>query len=93
MSGIEVIGLVAGLVPLAVNVYLVAFGAGSDYRTRRFGRWTGFFVHLCPGIVDTDALKEAHLDINTWTDDEVLAWKASHLTSCNAIAVAVCDPC
>ncbi|MCJ1269108.1 hypothetical protein MMC22_008997 [Lobaria immixta] len=59
----------------------------ASYRSRRFGSIWGTFLFLVP-IVNTDALQPNHWDINTWADPEVLGWKASHLASCNAIAVA-----
>ena len=39
-------------------------------------------------VIDTDSIRETHFNINFWTDEEVLAWKASYLQGCNAISVA-----
>lgn len=56
------------------------------YREARFNPLVG---SLSWTIFDKDAVQELQKHINTWTDDDVLAWKASYIDSCNAIAVAV----
>jgi hypothetical protein len=61
--------------------------AGVKYRRARFGIFGD--VLYATGGVHTDALQELHRKINIWTDAEVMAWKGSHLATCNAIAVAV----
>ena len=91
----EVLGLAAwavifclASVPLAI---LVDIAHGFQYRRQRFGLFWGTVLHLTK-ILDTDMLQQKHWDINSWSDAEVLNWKASHLASCNAISVAVCIP-
>ena len=64
--------------------------AGARYRRARFGIF-GDVLYATAGV-DTDALQELHWKINVWTDAEVMAWKGSHLATCNAIAVAVRKP-
>ncbi|KAI1614902.1 hypothetical protein EDD37DRAFT_403940 [Exophiala viscosa] len=59
----------------------------SNYRSQRFGSIWGDFLFLS-SLVNTDALQDTQWNINMWTDEEVLAWKESHLASSNAIAVA-----
>ena len=72
----------------AAKVAVYVNNAGTTYREARFGAWGWwlYFFHL----VDTDGAQENHWRINTWTDDEVIAWKNSYLANCNAITVAVC---
>ena len=59
---------------------------GANYRRARFGHAGGLLY--VTGLVDTDALRDAHFNINFWTDEEAMAWKRSYVTSCNATAVA-----
>ena len=61
--------------------------AGVKYRRARFGIFGD--VLCATGGVHTDALQELHRKINIWTAAEVMAWKGSHLATCNAITVAV----
>jgi hypothetical protein len=35
-------------------------------------------------------LGEFEWDLNSWNDPDILAWKASYLSSCNITSVAVC---
>lgn len=86
MSGLEVAGFILAALPVVIKILA---SSGAQYRSRRFGFVLGSFLYL-GRIVNTDALQQNHWDINSWTDPEVLNWKASHLASCNAIAVAVC---
>lgn len=84
-------------VPKAITVLayfvLKAFpSAGFEYRQRRFGLWWGTFIWAFR-LVDTDALQKRHFDLHAWSDKEVQQWKDSHLSSCNAIAVAVGTTC
>ncbi|KAK5069961.1 hypothetical protein LTR64_007858 [Lithohypha guttulata] len=65
---------------------LNAFKPGNLYRQNRFG-YFGHFLYISR-LVDTDALQDLHWNINTWTDEEVMAWKQSQLSTYNAIAVA-----
>ncbi len=73
------------IIPLIISLVATS---GFQYRTRRFGLIWGAFLFLS-SIVDTDSLQRAHLNINLWTDAEILTWKESHLAACNAVAVAV----
>lgn len=86
LQSFEVLGLVTGILPAVLRLVT---SPGYQYRLRRFGFVWGTYLYL-GGIVNTDALQQNHWNINSWTDPEVLQWKASHLASCNAIAVAVC---
>jgi hypothetical protein len=81
-----------GVVPLAgaiqnvVETFLYGFGADS-YSSRRYGRYgaglmTIFFMH-------PRTLGEFEWDLNSWNDPDLLAWKASYLSSCNITSVAV----
>ena len=63
---------------------------GWAYRKSRFGKFGPLVYFLA--LVDTDSLQELHWNINVWTDEEILNWKASHLSTSNAIAVAVSCP-
>ena len=77
------------IVTLLAVLVLKAFpSAGFQYRQRRFGLWWGTFLWAFR-LVDTDALQRRHWDLHAWSDKEVQQWKDSHLSSCNAIAVAV----
>lgn len=82
-----------GLVPLAgaiqnvLQTFLYGFHADS-YSSRRFGRYgaglmTVLFMH-------PRTLGEFEWDLNSWNDPDLLAWKASYLSSCNITSVAVC---
>ena len=96
------LGFSVGLDAIAVYIaafqlgYIISRGfitqshAGRSYRHARFGVFGEFMYFL--NLVDTDALQELHWNINVWTDEEILAWKASYLASCNAISVAVRSP-
>ena len=53
-------------------------------------RW-GFFGHvasLCR-MINTGEIRKLHWNINTWKDEEVLAWKKSYMSACTAIQVSV----
>ena len=90
MSLIEAVGFILGAFQGAA--YQKSFTnrlstVTRKYREQRFG---GLVRALSWTIVfDPDAVQELQKNIDTWTDDEVLAWKASYIDSCNAIAVAV----
>jgi hypothetical protein len=81
-----------GVVPLAGAIQNVAetfvYGFGADsYSSRRYGRYgagllTIFFMH-------PRTLGEFEWDLNSWNDPDLLAWKASYLSSCNITSVAV----
>ena len=45
------------------------------YRQERFG-YLGFLTHSL-GIIDTDALRTMHWNINYWNDEEIIAWKTA----------------
>lgn len=86
----EVIGTAASVISvlqLAITVAQFLLGPGFSYRSGRYGR-IGTALHYL-GLVDTDAVRKCHLNINRWKDDDVLAWKTSYVSSCSAIAVAV----
>jgi len=89
MSGIELLGA-------ALAVTTETFKATyrhrlteitRKYRQRRFSYPVRVLSWLF--AFDTDAVQELQKNINTWTDDEILAWKTSYIDSCNAISVAV----
>ena len=82
----DYVGLSLFTISLVIKILTLS---GVEYRNGRFGFVWGSFLYL-GRIVNTDALQQNHWDINSWSDSEVLSWKASHLASCNAIAVAVC---
>ncbi|KIW10628.1 hypothetical protein PV08_11592 [Exophiala spinifera] len=77
--------------PVAVTTTLfiafaAALGRNFDYESQRWGfrgRILGLFR-----LVDTNAARQLHWNINTWTDDEVMAWKQSCISNCTAIQVA-----
>lgn len=79
-------------VPIVVGglalVLQIITSAGAPYRTARFGLLRGAIVYAL-GLIDTDTLQQRHWDINCWSDDKVLDWRAAQLASCNAIVVAV----
>lgn len=91
MEALSVVGTVVQFVDFATKVIgraaALTAAAGVKYRRARFGIFGD--VLYATGGVDTDALQELHWKINIWTDAEVMAWKGSHLATCNAIAVAV----
>lgn len=76
---------IIAIVPKAIDILA---SAGFKYRNARFGPVWGTILYASR-LVDTDALQQQHWHINSWSDEEVSSWKASHLASCNAIAVAV----
>lgn len=79
----EIFDLFTGSVASALE-FSASFGA--NYRRARFGH-AGDLLYIT-GLVDTDAVRDTHFNINFWTDEETLAWKTSYVTSCNATAVA-----
>ena len=85
MEAIGIASSALSVVPLLIRIVV---RTGHQYRSQRFGSYWGTILYLT-GLIDTDALQQRHRDINFWTDEEVLAWKSSHLAFCNAIAVAV----
>lgn len=54
-------------------------------------RW-GSLGHVLALLVDTRAVRQLHWNINTWTDEEVMSWKQSFISTCSAIQVAVRTP-
>lgn len=102
MSGTEVVGfLLDALSTRKATAHRTSYKERLSEVTRscreqRFGwfvrllSWLSWFIAF-----DTDAVQELQKNINTWTDDEILAWKTSYIDSCNAIAVAVrlCNSC
>lgn len=60
---------------------------GAGYRRARFGR-LGDLLYIT-SLVDTDAVRDVHFNINFWTDEEAMAWKNSFVSSCNATSIAV----
>jgi hypothetical protein len=64
--------------------FSASFGAG--YRRARFGH-LGDLLYIS-GLVDTDAVRDVHFNINFWTDEEAMAWKNSFVSSCNATSIA-----
>lgn len=86
---VTMLGIIGLLTALASIIIESVLSSGFWYRRVRFGSTWGAFLYA-GRIINTDTLQQNHWDINSWTDPEVLTWKASHLASCNAIAVAVC---
>ncbi|KAH0839112.1 hypothetical protein AYO21_04705 [Fonsecaea monophora] len=74
----------------AMNPVVDAFchwiGLDYFYEWQRWGT-LGHFLSVCR-LVDTNGVRQLHWNINTWTDDEVLAWKQSYMTTCSSIEVA-----
>ena len=68
----------------SLSEFSASFGAG--YRRARFGH-LGDLLYIT-GLVDTDAVRDVHFNINFWTDEEALAWKNSFVSSCNATSIA-----
>ena len=91
LSALSLVANVVDLVDFATKVVgpavALTAAAGVSYRRARFGIFGD--VLYATSWVDTDALQELHWKINIWANAEVMAWKASHLATCNAIAVAV----
>ena len=90
LAALRLVGDIAQFVDFTTKVIgraALTAAAGVEYRRARFGIFGD--VLYGTGGVDTDALQELHWKINIWTDAEVMAWKGSHLATCNAIAVAV----
>ena len=83
MTGVEIANLVVRAI-----VYITGFS--SEYRTDRFGLLRGNLLYGL-GLLATDELQETETNINYWSDEEVLAWKASYIANLNAISVAVSD--
>lgn len=82
-SPLGVSDLVGNIVPaIRYNLRI-----GVDYRTARFGRFSGLALDILH-IVDTRRVQNYHWNISVRTDEETLAWKASYLAWCNGIAVA-----
>jgi hypothetical protein len=90
-SALNLVGNIVQFVDFTIKVIgraaALTAAAGVKYRRARFGIF-GDVLYVTGGV-DTDALQELHWKINIWTDAEVMAWKGSHLATCNAIAVAV----
>ncbi|KAJ9619127.1 hypothetical protein H2204_012774 [Knufia peltigerae] len=58
----------------------IVVGRNPEYEEQRWGSWGRFFG--ITRLVDTDAVRQLHWNINTWTDDEVMAWKQSYISNC-----------
>jgi hypothetical protein len=67
------------------------FRPNFRYRRARVGRFLAVISYfpLASTIVDLEAVRKTHLNINRWKDKELLEWKNSYVTGCSAIAVAV----
>ena len=79
----------AGLSPFTLKG---ALGPNFRYRRARVGRILAalsYFFVASP-LLDLEAVRKTHLNINRWSDEEVLAWKGSYVSGCAATAVAVC---
>ena len=86
------LGLLSGIAKVVDSVdvfrdYLGVFSPDS-YASSRFGitgsvLMTFLFMH-------PKKIGEFEWDLNSWSDDDVLEWKKSHLANCNMTAVAVC---
>jgi hypothetical protein len=64
------------------------FGKKQAYGSARFGPIRAFFIRFFT-LINAGTVREAHWNINCWTDIEVMAWKSSYVSNCQAIAVAV----
>ena len=90
----DVFGIVSNALALGsfaaatVDTATFIFRHSFSYREARFGAFWGNFVYLT-GIVDTDALQTLHWNINSWNEDEMIAWKNSFISSLNSVSVAV----
>lgn len=62
-------------------------GLNFQYRDARWGLF-GHVASLC-GLINTGEIRKLHWNINTWKDEEVLAWKESYMSACTAIQVSV----
>lgn len=69
------------------RVALFIYGRDSYYERQRWGSWERLLG--LTRIIDTKAVGQLHWNINTWTDDEVMAWKQSYISTCTAVQVAV----
>ena len=74
---------------LAVASLILTYVTRENFRYQyaRFGIAGHVFGLL--SLVHIGAVRRLHWNINTWTDGEVLTWKASYMASCGAIQVAV----
>src|SRR2546429_8767120 len=82
-----------GVVPLAAAIQNVLqtffYGFGADsYSSRRFGTYGAGLMTIL--FMHPRSLGEFEWDLNSWNDPDLLAWKASYLSSCNITSVAVC---
>jgi hypothetical protein len=66
-------------------------GPSLRYRRARVGRFLAGLSYswIASSIVDLEAVRKTHLNINRWKDGELLAWKGSYVDGCSATAVAV----
>jgi hypothetical protein len=90
MSGVEIVGVILGVVPLLLAPRDFAeriLGSAREYRRQRFGIVMQLLSYIL--IFDTDIVQEFHRNINYWSDEELKTWKESYIAGCNAIAVAV----
>ena len=71
---------------LIASVLEFSASVGAGYRHARFGH-LGDLLYIT-GLVDTDAVRDVHFNINFWTDEEAMAWKSSFVSSCNATSIA-----
>jgi hypothetical protein len=83
----EIVGSIALALEVAAAIYSFITKANFVYRQARFGP-IGHILALLR-LIDTRAIRDLHWKINTWTDDEVIVWKSSYISSCTAIQVAV----
>lgn len=69
-----------------------ALGPGLRYRRARVGRFLAAlsYISIASFLVDLEAVRKTHLNINRWKNEELLAWKSSYVAGCSATAVAVC---
>lgn len=99
MSTLGIFGLADGLASTGAILrnrpkqYVLkdAVDPSFEYRKARVGRVlavTSYFWVLTL-LVDLEAVRKTHLNINRWRDEELLTWKNSYVSGCNAIAVAV----
>lgn len=58
----------------------------KSYRSRRFGRWTALFWS---NAVDFTGLEQIEDNLCLLSDKEIVKWKDSYVSICNAAGVAV----
>ena len=80
------LGPLAGAIQNVLQTFLYGFGADS-YSSRRYGRYGAGVMTIL--FMHPRTLGEFEWDLNSWNDPDILAWKASYLSSCNVTSVAV----